>query len=275
MVVGLHFFSPANVMRLLEIVRGAATNKEVLATALAVAKKLSKVGVVVGNCFGFVGNRMFFPYMREAQFLVEEGSTPAHVDKVLFDWGMAMGIFAVDDLGGIDVAWRVRQEFKHLQKPGQRVQLVADKLVAMGRLGQKTGAGWYRYDENRKPIPDPEIDALIETTAKEAGVPRRAITDQEILERCLYSMINEGARILEEGYALRAGDIDTIYISGYGFPAYRGGPMWYADTVGLKKVYDRICEFERQHGDLWKPAPLLQRLAEQGKTFASLDAVGK
>jgi len=272
MVIGTHFFSPAHVMRLLEIVRGAATSKQVVATALAAAKKLGKVGVVVGNCRGFVGNRMMFPYMREAQFLVEEGATPAQVDQVLKDFGMAMGIFAVDDLGGIDVAWRVRQEYKHLEKPGVRKPLVADKLVEMGRLGQKTGAGWHRYDENRNPSPDPEVEALIESTARAAGIPRRNISKEEILDRCLYIMINEGARILEEGYALRAGDIDTIYINGYGFPAYRGGPMWYADTVGLRNVLARTEEFERQHGELWAPAPLLKRLAEEGKTFASLDA---
>jgi 3-hydroxyacyl-CoA dehydrogenase len=272
MVVGTHFFSPANVMRLLEIVRGAKTSKEVLATALAVAKKLAKVGVVVGNCRGFVGNRMFLPYMREAQFLVEEGATPAQVDKALYNFGMAMGIFAVDDLGGIDVAWRVRQEYKHLEKPGLRTPLVADKLVEMGRLGQKTGAGWYRYDENRKAIPDPEVEALIESTAKQAGIPRRSISNDEIIERCLYTMINEGARILEEGYALRASDIDVIYLNGYGFPSYRGGPMWYADTVGLKQVYKRILDFQKQHGELWEPAPLLKRLAEEGSTFASRDA---
>jgi 3-hydroxyacyl-CoA dehydrogenase len=169
MVIGTHFFSPANIMRLVEIVRGAATDISVVATALALAKKLGKVGVVVGNCRGFVGNRMMFPYMREAQFLVEEGATPAQVDKVLYDFGMAMGIFAVDDMGGIDIAWRVRQEFKHLDKPGVRVPLVADRLYEMGRLGQKTGRGWYLYGDDRKPIPDPEVERLIEATAKAAA----------------------------------------------------------------------------------------------------------
>jgi 3-hydroxyacyl-CoA dehydrogenase len=274
MVIGTHFFSPANIMRLVEIVRGAATDNSVVATALALAKKLGKVGVVVGNCRGFVGNRMMFPYMREAQFLVEEGATPAQVDKVLYDFGMAMGIFAVDDMGGIDIAWRVRQEFKHLDKPGVRVPLVADRLYEMGRLGQKTRRGWYLYGDDRKPIPDPEVERLIEATAKAAGIPRRTITDEEILERCLYVMINEGAFILEEGFAQRAADIDVIYITGYGFPGYHGGPMWYADTVGLPKIYQKILEFERHHGELWRPAPLLKRLAETGGTFASL-AAGK
>ena len=265
MVIGLHFFSPANVMRLVEIVRGKATSKEVVATALALAKKLGKVGVVVGNCWGFVGNRMMLPYMREAQFLVEEGATPEQVDRALTNFGMAMGIFAVDDMGGIDVQWRVREERKHLDKPGLRTPLVLEKLFHSGHLGQKTGAGWYRYDENRKPSPDPEVHALIEKTAHEGGIPRRHISDDEIIERCIYIMINEGAKILEEGYALRAADIDVIYLTGYGFPGYRGGPMWFADTVGLKKVRDRIAEFHAQHGEFWEPAPLLNRLADQVK----------
>jgi 3-hydroxyacyl-CoA dehydrogenase len=272
MVVGLHFFSPAHVMRLVEIVRGSAAGKPVVATALALAKRLGKVGVVVGNCRGFVGNRMMLPYMREAQFLAEEGATPEQVDKALYDFGMAMGIFAVDDMGGIDLAWRVRQEYKHLEKPGVRVPLVLDKLYEMGRWGQKRGAGWYRYDETRKPIPDPEVHTLIEKTARDAGIDRREISAQEIVERCIYTLINEGARILEEGYASRAADIDVIYCTGYGFPAYRGGPMWYADTVGLKNVYERVCEFHRRHGVLWEPAPLLQQLAERGETFAAWDA---
>jgi len=259
-------------MRLVEIVRGPRTSKTTVATALALAKKLGKVGVVVGNCWGFVGNRMMIPYMREAQFLVEEGTTPAAVDKALYDFGMAMGIFAVDDMGGIDVMWRVRQERKHLEKPGVRKPLMTDKLYEMGRLGQKTGAGWYRYGDDRKAIPDPEVDALIRKTATEAGIHQRTISTEEILERCLYSMINEGSRILEEGYALRAADIDTIYLAGYGFPGYRGGPMWYADQVGLKKIFDRILTFQREHGELWEPSPLLKRLAESGETFAKWDA---
>jgi len=275
MVIGTHFFSPANIMRLVEIVRGGATVDTIIASALALAKNLGKVGVVVGNCWGFVGNRMMFPYMREAQFLVEEGATPSQVDKVLYDFGMAMGIFAVDDMGGIDIAWRVRQERKHLQKPGVRVPLVADRLYELGRLGQKTGKGWYLYGDDRKPVADPEVQSLIEHTAKSAGISRRAISDSEILERCLYAMINEGARILDEGFAARAADIDVIYISGYGFPAYHGGPMWYADTVGLKKIYERILEFEKQHGELWEPAPLLKRLVAIGGTFAGYDAARK
>jgi 3-hydroxyacyl-CoA dehydrogenase len=273
MVIGLHFFSPAHVMRLVEIVRGKHPSNEVVATSLAIAKKLGKVGVVVGNCRGFVGNRMMLPYMREAQFLLEDGSTPEQVDRALTDFGMAMGILAVDDMGGIDLAYRVKQEYAYLRKPGERVPLVLDKLYEMGRWGQKRGKGWYRYDETtRAPIPDPEVDALIEKTAREAGITRRTITPQEIIERSVYIMINEGARILEEGHAQRAADIDVIYCTGYGFPGYRGGPMWYADTVGLKNVYARVREFQLRYGHLWEPAPLLQRLAEAGSTFADWDA---
>jgi 3-hydroxyacyl-CoA dehydrogenase len=267
-VVGTHFFSPANVMRLLEIVRGAASSKEVLATCMHLSKKLGKVGVLVGNCFGFVGNRMFHPYRREAQFLVEEGASVEAVDGALYDYGMAMGPLATGDLAGLDIGWRIRKEHRHLQKPGLRQALTEDRLCELGRFGQKTGAGWYKYDENRRAIPDPEVAELVRQWAREANVAQRQISAEEIVDRCLYALVNEGARILEEGYAMRAVDIDIIYINGYGFPAYRGGPMWYADTVGLKKVYDRIREFERQHGELWRPAPLLKRLAEQGKTFA-------
>ncbi len=272
MVVGLHFFSPANVMRLVEIVRGKATSPQTLATAVAVAKTLKKIGVVVGNGRGFVGNRMMFAYMREAQFLVEEGALPEQVDKVLTDFGMAMGIFAVDDLGGIDLLWRVRQEYKHLDKPGVRKPVVHDRLYEAGRWGQKRSAGWYKYDDKMKASPDPAVREIVEKTSAELGFTRRAITNEEIIERCFYAMVNEGAKILEEGHAGRAADIDVIYTTGYGFPAWRGGPMWFGDTVGLKKVYDRICEFERQFGsDLWAPAPLLKKLAESGSTFAAWD----
>jgi len=272
MVIGLHFFSQAQVMRLVEIVRGKAASNEVVATSLAIAKKLGKVGVVVGNCRGFVGNRMMLPYMREAQFLLEEGSTPERVDRALTDFGMAMGIFAVDDMGGIDLAYRVKQEYAYLRKPGERVPLVLDKLYEMGRWGQKRGMGWYRYDEARAPISDPEVLALIEKTAREAGIPQRSVTPEEIIERSIYVMINEGARILEEGHAQRAADIDVIYCTGYGFPGYRGGPMWYADTVGLKNVYARVRDFHQRYGHLWEPAPLLQKLAEGGSSFAAHDA---
>jgi 3-hydroxyacyl-CoA dehydrogenase len=267
-VIGLHFFSPANVMRLLEIVRGRATSKEVMATCMNLAKTLGKVGVLVGNCRGFVGNRMFGPYRREAQFLVEEGASIEAVDQALTDFGMAMGPLATGDLAGLDVGWRIRKEYRHLEKPGIRQPFAEDKLCELGRYGQKTRAGWYKYDENRQAIPDPEVDRLVRGWVAEAGTPQRQISADEMVDRCLYALVNEGARILEEGFALRASDIDIIYLNGYGFPAHRGGPMWYADTVGLKKVYERISEFRRMHGEIWEPAPLLKQLAEQGKTFA-------
>jgi 3-hydroxyacyl-CoA dehydrogenase len=271
-VVGLHFFSPANVMRLVEIVRGKSTSNEVLATALALAKKLNKVGVVAGNCPGFIGNRMMFPYMYEAQFLIEEGATPEQVDKALTGFGMAMGIFAVDDMAGIDVAWRVRKALGHFAEPGVRRPLVQDKLFEMGRYGQKTGRGWYLYGADRKAAADPEVIALIQTTAREAGIPQRTFTSEEIVERTVYSMINEGARVLEEGFALRAADIDVIYINGYGFPARLGGPMMCADQIGLGKIAGRIAEFHAEFGDRWTPAPLLVRLAAEGGTFRMYDA---
>ncbi len=274
-VVGLHFFSPAHVMRLLEIVRGHATADEVLATALAFAKRLGKVGVVVRNGPGFVGNRMMFPYMYEAQFLAEEGATPEQVDGVLTDWGMAMGIFAVDDMGGLDVAWRVRQELHQFEEPGARKPLAADKLVEIGRLGQKTGKGWFRYGDDRRPIPDPEVLDLIESVASSAGIRRRHISNEEILERTIYALVNEGARVLEAAVASRASDIDVIYLAGYGFPARRGGPMFYADTIGLATIHDRIAAFYRELGPRWKPAPLLVRLAHEGSTFREFDAMPK
>jgi len=271
-VVGTHFFSPANVLRLLEIVRGKATSKEVLATCMQLSKKIGKIGVLVGNCTGFVGNRMFHPYRREAQFLVEEGAGIEAVDAALYEFGMAMGPLATADLAGLDIGWRIRKEHRHLQKAGIRQPIAEDRLCEMGRFGQKTGAGWYKYDQNRRPIPDPEVTALVRQWAAGANIAQREISSNEVVDRCIYALVNEGARILEQGYALRAVDIDIIYLNGYGFPAYRGGPMWYADTVGLKKVYQRICEFQKQHGELWTPAPLLQRLAEQNKTFAELDS---
>ncbi len=266
-VIGHHFFSPANVMRLLEIVRGKATSDEVIASSMDLAKRLKKVGVLVGNCFGFVGNRMFHPYMREAQFLVEEGASVVSVDKALFDFGMAMGPLAVSDLAGIDVGWRIRQETQDQIPAGMRRLLVADKLYELGRYGQKTSAGWYQYD-GRNPIPDESVEQLIAKTAHEAGIERRPISDQEIIERTIYAMINEGAKILQEGIALRPIDIDIVYVYGYGFPAFRGGPMMHADTVGLRTVYDRVCEFEQSQGFWWQPAPLLKELAETGGTFA-------
>ena len=270
MVIGHHFFSPANVMRLLEIVRGKATSNEVIATSMALAKRLKKVGVLVGNCRGFVGNRMFHQYMREAQYLVEEGAGIPNVDAALYAFGMAMGPLATGDLAGLDVGWRIRKEYKDDQHETRGLK-VADRLCEMGRYGQKTGAGYYRYDENRRAIPDPEVEKLAEQVAMENGITRSPVSAEGIVERTIYALINEGAKILEEGFALRSVDIDIIYINGYGFPAWRGGPMWYGNTVGLKQVYDRVCEFNEQMGDVWTPAPLLKELAKRGKTFADFD----
>ncbi len=271
-VIGMHFFSPANVMRLLEIVKGKGTSAATVATALGVAKKIGKVGVVVGNCEGFVGNRMMFPYMYEAQFMVEEGATPEQVDRALTRFGWAMGIFEVDDMAGLDVAWRIRKELGHFTEPGARRPLVADQLCEMGRYGQKTGRGWYVYGEDRKPKPDPEVLDLIRKAAKEADIAQKEFREEDIVERALYGLINEGAKILEEGCALRASDIDVVYLNGYGFPAWRGGPMFYADTVGLPSVYERIRQFEKDLGQRWKPANLLRKLAEERKSFREYDA---
>jgi 3-hydroxyacyl-CoA dehydrogenase len=271
-VIGHHFFSPANVMKLLEIVRGKQSSPEVKATSMALSKTLAKVGVLVGNCKGFVGNRLFDCYHREAQFLVEEGAKPEEVDAALVGFGMAMGPLAVIDLAGLDVGWRIRKEHKHLLREGQRVAKIEDRLCEQGRYGQKTGAGWYRYEAgNRTPKSDPEVQKLIEQTSKELGIKRRTILPQEIVERTVYALINEGANVLEEGLALRASDIDIIYIYGYGFPAHRGGPMWFADTEGLDRVYERVRQFHKEHGDLWKPAPLLKHLVDNGSTFAKFD----
>jgi len=270
-VLGLHFFSPAHVMRLLEIVRGQATSSKALATALASAKRLSKVGVVVGNCAGFVGNRLMFPYMYEAQFLLEEGATPEQVDGALQRFGMAMGIFEVEDMAGLDVAWRVRRELRQFSAPGQRKPLVADALCEKGRFGQKSGKGWYTYGEDGKRNPDSEVVELIRSLARQAGIPQRQFTDDEIAERTLYGLINEGARVLEEGHALRSSDIDVIYVNGYGFPAWRGGPMFYADSIGLNRIVERLGSFEKEFGPRWKVSPLLRKLAEDGRTFRSFD----
>jgi 3-hydroxyacyl-CoA dehydrogenase len=270
-VVGLHFFSPARVMRLLEVVRGRRTSADVASRAQAFGKRLGKVPVMVANCRGFVGNRMMLPYMYEAQLLVEEGATPAQVDQALTGFGMAMGIFAVDDMAGLDVAWHVRREIGYPWPAGSRTPLVADKLYALARYGQKSGAGWYAYQADRKPIADPFVVELIRKTAAEAGIPQRTFTDAEIVERCIYALVNEGARIVEDGSAQRASDIDVIYVTGYGFPAWRGGPMFHADRAGLRAIYDRIVQLHHEHGPRWEPAPLLKRLADSGGTFRDLD----
>ena len=266
-VIGLHFFSPANVMRLLEIVRGKETTSQTIERALAFARQLKKVGVVAGNCPGFIGNRMFFPYLYEAQFLVEDGATPEQVDRALKGFGMAMGPFAVDDLAGIDVACRIRQEMPDLDRALFRKPLVQDQLYAMGRYGQKTEKGWYAYGKDRQPLPDPLVEELIRRSAEKAGIKPRTIDDSEIVERCVYALINEGARLLEQGFALRASDIDVVYLNGYGFPNWRGGPMFYADLNGLKTIVSRLQTFHKELGPRWSPAPLLERLAAEDRRF--------
>jgi 3-hydroxyacyl-CoA dehydrogenase len=267
-VLGLHFFSPANVMKLLEVVRATKTSKDVLASAMKLSKAIKKVGVVAGVCDGFIGNRMLHGYFREAGFLLEEGALPQQVDKVIEDFGFAMGPFRVGDLAGLDVGWYIRKRQAATRPAHLRYSKVADQICELGRFGQKTGAGWYRYEAgNRNPIPDPVVEALIVKASKEAGIQRRQVADQEILERCLYALVNEGAKILEEGIALRASDIDIVYVYGYGFPRYRGGPMFCADTVGLDKVLETVKRFHATHGEFWKPAALLEKLAGEGKKF--------
>ena len=257
MVVGMHFFSPANVMRLLEVVRGKATRAEVIATAMAMGKKLKKVAVLARNCPGFIGNRMVFPYAREAQFMVEEGASVEAVNEALYNFGMAMGPLAMMDLSGIDVFAKIREEFKHEEKPGVRQPLIGIRLYEAGAYGQKTNRGFSLYDESRRAQPNPEVVTL----AASLGVPQRTFTAEDIVERCMLSLVNEGAQLLDEGIALRAVDIDIVYLTGYGFPAHRGGPMFYADTLGLAHVVARIEALG------WTPAPLLRRLAAGGKTL--------
>jgi 3-hydroxyacyl-CoA dehydrogenase len=268
-VVGTHFFSPANVMRLLENVRTAQTAPDVQATVMKLGKTLGKVAVMVGGKDGFVGNRMLAQRTREAFFLLEEGALPQQVDKVLTDFGFPMGHFAVSDLAGVDIGWRVRKANAHLRKPGVRDCNLVDKVCELGRFGQKTGAGWYRYEAgSRAPLPDPLVEKLIVEHSQSIGMARRAIPDAEILGRLLYAMINEGARILAEGVALRAVDIDMVWLHGYGFPAYRGGPMYYADEVGLATVLDAIRGYRERFGaDFWTPAPLLEELDASGGQF--------
>ena len=268
-VVGMHFFSPANVMRLLENVRTPDTAPEVLASVMQIGKRLGKVAVLVGGADGFVGNRMLAQRSREVLFLLEEGALPQQVDKVLYDFGFAMGPFAVSDLAGLDIGWRNRKSRAHLRKHGVRDCNLLDKVCELGRFGQKTNAGWYRYDTgSRTPLPDPLIERLIVDHSKEHGIVRRQISDAEILERCLYSMINEAANILQEGVAARAIDVDMVWLHGYGFPRYRGGPLFYADEVGVKNVFDAILKYRDQFGpDFWVPAPLLEEMASSGKPF--------
>ena len=272
-VLGHHYFSPANVMKLLEIVRGRETSKEVIATSLKLSKKLGKVGVVVGNCFGFVANRMLAYYMREAYLLLEEGASVPQIDKVLTDFGLPVGPYGMQDIAGIDVGARIRQYLKSIGKSraeGPQSE-IPDRLFEMGRYGQKTGAGWYKYDVpgSRNRTPDPLIDQMAEEEAKKRGIARRPVSDEEIVARIMTALANEGARVLEDGYATRAGDIDIVYVYGFGFPRQRGGPMFYADTVGLATVLARVNEYRARFGDYWEPAPLLEKLAAEGRGFYS------
>lgn len=272
-VLGMHFFSPANVMKLLEVVRGAETADDVLATAMLVGKKIQKVCALSGVCYGFIGNRMLGGYGREALMLMMDGCTPAQVDNALEGFGMAMGPVAMSDLAGLDIGYKARENRDDIPDDPKPYG-VSDMLVEMGRLGQKTGGGFYKYDEKtRARISDPDVEEMIKAQATKLNIQQREFSDQEILERCLYPLINEGALILEEGIAQRPSDIDVVYVFGYAFPAAKGGPMHYADRVGLKNVYDKICEFRDREGELyWKPAPLLEKLAKEGKTFAEWGA---
>jgi 3-hydroxyacyl-CoA dehydrogenase len=260
-VIGLHFFSPANVMRLLEIVRGEKTSKEVIATSMKLAKTIGKVAVLVGVCPGFVGNRMLAQRTREAQALVLEGAMPWDVDRVLYDFGFPMGPFAMGDLAGLDIGW-VKEQSKS--------STIREVLCEMDRRGQKTGAGYYDYDENRNAKPSPVTERIIADFRAKAGINAREISDQEILERTIYPMINEGAKILEEKKAIRASDIDTVWINGYGWPVYRGGPMYYGDRIGLDKVLAKMREFQAKMGDAFKPSALLEKLVAEGKKFGDV-----
>ena len=269
-VCGMHFFSPANVMRLLEVVRGKDSSPVVLGTAMALGKRLGKVSVMAGNCPGFIGNRMLGGYTRQAALMILEGATPAQVDKVIFDFGLAMGPFTMNDMVGLDLGWRAR---KMMGGTNEVTARIPDELCELDRYGQKNGKGYYQYAEgDRTPRPDPEADAVIAKVSEDLGYTRRDFSDDEILKRCMYPLVNIGAKLLEEGHALRAGDIDTVYVNGYGFPTYVGGPMWFADTQGLDNVLaDMERFFEETGDDVWKPSDLLKKLVSEGKNFASLD----
>jgi 3-hydroxyacyl-CoA dehydrogenase len=260
-VLGMHFFSPANVMRLLEVVRGEKTAKPVIATVMQLARKIGKIAALVGVCHGFVGNRMLHQRQREANKLILEGAMPWDVDRVIYDFGLPMGPFAMSDLAGLDIGW---------SKETSKSSTIREILCEMDRRGQKTGAGFYDYDESRNAKPSPVVEKIILDFAAKKGINRRTISDDEILERCIYPMINEGAKILEEGKAQRASDIDIVWINGYGWPVYRGGPMFYGDLVGPDKVLAKMKEFEATMGEDFKPAPLLEKLVAEGKRFQDL-----
>lgn len=269
-VMGMHFFSPANVMRLLENVRGARTSPDVYATAMKIGKTIGKVPVLVGVCDGFVGNRMLAKRTRECGFMLEEGALPWQIDKVIYNFGFPMGPYQMGDMAGLDIGWRNRKAKFSTLSDREKKNTILDKICEMGHFGQKTGSGFYKYDEKRNATPDPMIEELIINHSKDVGITRRTITDQEIVERAIYSMINEGAKILEEGIAARPLDIDVVWLYGYGFPVYLGGPMFYADTIGLGKVYDAILKYRDLVGaEYWTPSPLLEKLAKAGKGFYS------
>lgn len=269
-VCGMHFFSPANVMRLLEVVRGEKSSPETLGTAMALGKRLGKVSVMAGNCPGFIGNRMIGGYSRQANLMILEGASPAQVDAVIYQFGLAMGPFAMADMVGLDLGWRAR---KMRGGSNEITARIPDALCELDRFGQKNGLGYYRYEGgDRTPIVDPIALEVIEKVSADLGYERKAFSDEEILKRCIYPLVNIGAQLLDEGHALRAGDIDTVYVNGYGFPNHVGGPMWFADAQGLASVLADIQRFYSETGDeAWKPAPLLERLVAEGKTFASLD----
>jgi len=269
-VIGMHFFSPAHIMKLLEVVRADMTANDVLATVMVLAKKIRKVPVMSGVCYGFIGNRMLQGYFREAQLCLIEGGLPESIDAALYDWGMAMGPISVGDLAGLDIGYKAREALQVEERGDPRSYRVPDALVEMGRFGQKSGAGFYNYDpETRKKSSDPAVLGVIEREARELGIERRAIEADEIIDRLIFALINEGLRILEEGIAQRPGDIDVVYVYGYGFPAWRGGPMHYADAVGLDTILARIKEFQDRFGaGNWTPAPLLEKLVKENSTIA-------
>jgi len=273
-VIGLHFFSPAHIMKLLEVVRADKTANDVLATCMAVARKIGKTPVVAGVCYGFVGNRMFRAYIREAMLCLLEGSSPQSVDAAMQQWGMAMGPISVSDLAGLDISYTARKTIAPELLGDPRTFRVSDALVEMGRKGQKSGAGYYNYDaQTRQKTSDPGVQDVIEREAAAVGITRRDIAADEIVDRLLYALVNEGINIIDEGIAQRASDIDVIYTFGYGFPAYRGGPMHYAESVGLDKVLDRIRGFQANLSkNNWTPAPLLERLVNEGRTLAEISS---
>lgn len=269
-VIGAHFFSPAHVQRLLEVVRGSSTSTDCIATLMSLARRLNKVGVVAGNHPGFIGNSLFRQYVREAHFMVEEGALPHEIDAALKDFGFAMGVFAVHDLAGNDVGWHTRKKQMADRATDRRWNDLILELCDAGRFGQKVGKGWYLYqDGSRSPIRDPELEAFIIARSERMNIQRRTVSNQEIIERCIFSMVNEAARLLETRVALRASDIDVVFVTGYGFPRDKGGPLYYADQVGLAHVYDRVASYHASHGYWWKPSPLLKLLAASGNTFAS------